>query len=222
MYNPEFRYLIAEDNGEPMIPFADGYVFAAIIVCGVSLLIVVGGIITAFTLTSLIVIPLRHLLEYLWELFWNSLTPGNQWLDIAIITTSIVPFIVLFRTIEGISDDLDRSFKKLKKEIAERNEKITGLELEIVKLKERIQETKIQETKIQETKIQETKIQETNKVVGDKVVYKNEVADDKVVYKNEVADDKVVYKNEVADDKEVDKQILATWFENCLPAKTMN
>ena len=201
MYNPEFRYLIAEDNGEPMIPFADGYVFAAIIVCGVSLLIVVGGIITAFTLTSLIVIPLRHLLEYLWELFWNSLTPGNQWLDIAIITTSIVPFIVLFRTIEGISDDLDRSFKKLKKEIAERNEKITGLELEIVKLKERIQETKIQETKIQET----------NKVVGDKVVYKNEVADDKVVYKNEVADD-----------KEVDKQILATWFENCLPAKTMN
>ena len=206
MYNPEFRYLIAEDNGEPMIPFADGYVFAAIIVCGVSLLIVVGGIITAFTLTSLIVIPLRHLLEYLWELFWNSLTPGNQWLDIAIITTSIVPFIVLFRTIEGISDDLDRSFKKLKKEIAERNEKITGLELEIVKLKERIQETKIQETKIQETKIQET-----NKVVGDKVVYKNEVADDKVVYKNEVADD-----------KEVDKQILATWFENCLPAKTMN
>ena len=206
MYNPEFRYLIAEDNGEPMIPFADGYVFAAIIVCGVSLLIVVGGIITAFTLTSLIVIPLRHLLEYLWELFWNSLTPGNQWLDIAIITTSIVPFIVLFRTIEGISDDLDRSFKKLKKEIAERNEKITGLELEIVKLKERLQETKIQETKIQETKIQET-----NKVVGDKVVYKNEVADDKVVYKNEVADD-----------KEVDKQILATWFENCLPAKTMN
>ena len=206
MYNPEFRYLIAEDNGELMIPFADGYVFAAIIVCGVSLLIVVGGIITAFTLTSLIVIPLRHLLEYLWELFWNSLTPGNQWLDIAIITTSIVPFIVLFRTIEGISDDLDRSFKKLKKEIAERNEKITGLELEIVKLKERIQETKIQETKIQETKIQET-----NKVVGDKVVYKNEVADDKVVYKNEVADD-----------KEVDKQILATWFENCLPAKTMN
>ena len=206
MYNPEFRYLIAEDNGELMIPFADGYVFAAIIVCGVSLLIVVGGIITAFTLTSLIVIPLRHLLEYLWELFWNSLTPGNQWLDISIITTSIVPFIVLFRTIEGISDDLDRSFKKLKKEIAERNEKITGLELEIVKLKERLQETKIQETKIQETKIQET-----NKVVGDKVVYKNEVADDKVVYKNEVADD-----------KEVDKQILATWFENCLPAKTMN
>ena len=140
MYHPEFRYLITEDNDnrEMMMPFINGYVFAAIIVSVLSLLIVVGGIFTAFTLTSLIVIPL---FKYLWTIFWNVLTPGNQWLEIVFIITSIVAFSGLIRTMEGVSNQLDMSFTKLKTEIAERNEKIAKLELEILKMKESLQST---------------------------------------------------------------------------------
>jgi len=190
MYNPEIRYLIDEDNDnrELLMPYLlDGYVFAAFTVCGVGL-IVVCGLIPLFKITSLILIQLSHLLEYLWTIFWNVLTPGNQLLDIAIMVTSIVAFSALIHTMEGVSDQLDKSFKKLKTDLAERNKKISELELEILKMKESLQET-------------------TKKSV--------EHEKDKVDPRAEDprTDDPM------ADDNEVDKQILETWFENCLVNK---
>ena len=189
MYHPEFRYLITEDNDnrELMMPFVDGYVFAAIIVSVLSLLIVVCGLIPLFKIISLILIQLSHLLEYLWTICWNQLTPGNQWIEIAFIITSIVAFSVLIRTMEGVSKQLDSSFTKLKTEIAERNEKIAKLELEIVRLKESIQATATK-----------------------KVVESEELTQRKDVFKAYTNPDAKAY------DTEVDKQILATWFENCV------
>ena len=189
MYNPEIRYLIAEDNDnrELMMPFVDGYVFAAIIVSVLSLLIVVCGLIPLFKITCLILIQISHLLEYLWTICWNQLTPGNQWIEIAFIITSIVAFSVLIRTMEGVSNQLDSSFTKLKTEIAERNEKIAKLELEIVRLKESIQATASKE-----------------------VVESEELTQRKDVFKAYTNPDAKAY------DTEVDKQILATWFENCV------
>ena len=88
---------------------------------------------------------------------------------------------------EGVSNQLDSSFTKLKTEIAERNEKIAKLELEIVRLKESIQATASKE-----------------------VVESEELTQRKDVFKAYTNPDAKAY------DTEVDKQILATWFENCV------
>jgi hypothetical protein len=66
---------------------------------------------------------------------WKSLTPGQQWLELASIATSIITFAFIANIANDFEKSMDAAFTKLKKEIAdktaiisEQDEKITKLE----------------------------------------------------------------------------------------------
>ena len=66
---------------------------------------------------------------------WKFLTPGQQWLELASIATSILAAVVLISAANDFEKSFDTAFAKLKKEIfdktaiiSEQEEKITKLE----------------------------------------------------------------------------------------------
>jgi hypothetical protein len=125
MFNPEFRYLLVQEerNGD-MMPFIDKHLFAAILVCGINCIILFGICRIAYELFSFTGI----FAKYLWIALWNSLTPGHQWLDLAVIITGIGSSAAMFITLTGMFDTLDNGFKKLEDELNKKVQRIRELE----------------------------------------------------------------------------------------------
>jgi hypothetical protein len=118
MFNPELRYFIAEENGE-VEPIIDPKLFEGIIDY-------IGIICTAIILT---------LSSYngVW-LLNGILTPGQEWLELILILTSIGLFIVCKLIANFILNDLNESFNKLKIQIEEKDDEIKRLEKTIEQL----------------------------------------------------------------------------------------
>jgi hypothetical protein len=125
MFNPEFRYLLVQEerNGD-MMPFIDKHLFAAIFVCGINFVILFGICHIAYELFSYTGV----FAKYLWIALWNSLTPGHQWLDLAVIITGIGSSVAMFTALTGIFDTLDNGFTRLKNELNKKDERIRELE----------------------------------------------------------------------------------------------
>jgi hypothetical protein len=128
MFNPEFRYLLVQEerNGN-MMPIIDKHIVAAICVCGMNALVVCGALMAAYKLF----LYTGDMSKYLWSALWNSLTPGNQWLDLAIIVTSIISGVVMVMSMKGIADVLDNGITKLKNELKKKDERIRELEAKL-------------------------------------------------------------------------------------------
>lgn len=94
-----------------------GLVSIAFIFCGFY------GIISALKIPAF--------LNMAWAIFWNSLTPGQQWLEIAFIISNIITFISLMVFLTALTDNLDKKIIQMKKVLREREEKIAELELKI-------------------------------------------------------------------------------------------
>lgn len=134
MFNPELRYLLVQEehNGE-MLPLIEREDFAALLVCGTNFLAVTIAIWIAYTVFGYAGITAK----YVWTAFWNSLTPGQQWLEIAaliVIALSIVCAVVMFLVFQCVSDVLDESFTKLKNENNTKDNIIRELEAKISSL----------------------------------------------------------------------------------------
>lgn len=66
---------------------------------------------------------------------WDNLTPGQKWLELTMILSSFLTFVVVAYAAMDMEKKIDESFKKLKKEIAvkdaiiaEKDDKIAKLE----------------------------------------------------------------------------------------------
>ncbi len=131
MFNPEFRYLLVQEerNGEIM-PIIDNHIIAAICVCGVNAVVACGALMAAYKLF----LYAGGMSKYLWTALWNSLTPGNQWLDLAIIVSSLICSVVMVMAMRGMADVLDSGFIKLKNEIKKKDERIRELEAKLEEL----------------------------------------------------------------------------------------
>ena len=121
MNNIEIRNLIVQNNEIVDNPIIDNNM----VMCGTyfSISCAAGW----FAFNSLVY--LKVVAKYVWKLLWNSLTPGNQWIELIIISVTIVSSILLFKLIEGMVDILDDGFVKLKNEIKKKDERIEELEL---------------------------------------------------------------------------------------------
>jgi|688.fasta_scaffold485223_1 hypothetical protein len=157
MFNPEFRYLLVqEEPNDEFMPIIDNHIIAAICVCGVNAVVACGALMAAYKLF----LYAGGMSKYLWTALWNSLTPGNQWLDLAIIISSLICSVVMVMAMRGMADVLDSGFIKLKNEIKKKDERIKELEAKL--------ETKV-ETKVEtnvETKVEtnvETKVETEEK-----------------------------------------------------------
>lgn len=136
MFNPEFRYLLfQEERNVAMMPIIYKYIMVTICVCGINAAVVCRALITSYKLFFNVISDIS---TYLCSTLWNCLTPGNEWFDLAIIILSSICSIVMVFTMKGMADILDNKFvklkteiKNLKTEIKKRNERIRELEVKV-------------------------------------------------------------------------------------------
>lgn len=131
MFNPELRYLLIQEerNGE-MLPLVPPHVISALFVCITNLVSVCSLVWLAFKAFNYAGIGIR----YVWTTLWNSLSPGNELLDLAIIILTLISGIVMIFALKGMGDVLDKGFTKLKNEINMKDEKIRELEAKMASL----------------------------------------------------------------------------------------
>jgi hypothetical protein len=131
MFNPEFRYILVQEqhNGE-MLPLVPPYVISALFVCITNLVSVCSVVWFVYKLFGYS----GSAAKYIWTALWNSLTPGNELLDLAIIISTIISGIVMIFALKGMGDVLDNGFTKLKDEINKKDERIRELEAKIASL----------------------------------------------------------------------------------------
>lgn len=133
-FNPEFRYLLNEDehNGE-IKPFIEPHVFAAIYVCVTNIFVVSIALVATYNLFDYVTIGVKHLCSYLWN---NMLTHRYKWIDILLIVNSLLTFLCGF-VLNCITDVMIEKYIKLKTELKKKEERIKELEsqLNINKLK---------------------------------------------------------------------------------------
>ena len=65
---------------------------------------------------------------------WVNLTPGQKWLELTMILSSLLTFVVVAYAAKDMEKMIDESFKKLKKEIADKNSIIAEKDDKISKL----------------------------------------------------------------------------------------
>jgi len=127
-----YLFVQEERNGD-MMPIIDNHVLSSIFVlveklCSISVIFWMASKVFGY---SIIVA------KYIWTTLWNSLTTGNQWLEIGTILTSICLSIVMCLGIQSIGEMLDRGFTKLKDEIKKKDEIIKELEEKVLYLDEK-------------------------------------------------------------------------------------
>lgn len=129
MYNPEIRYLFQEEEVEvneimPLIYpefIEEIYKYTSNILVGFATMV---GMIALYKQLSYTGIGTQYICSYI----WSMLSPGNEWLDLLLIITSIAAGIMIFIALNGITDILDKGFIKLKDEIKKKDQRIKELE----------------------------------------------------------------------------------------------
>lgn len=123
MFNPEFRYLINQEEQNNQMMDLD-YIFAGgMIVCVNMIGIVVIGSL-AYKILEYGVIFTKELVKSIWD----TITPANEWLEVILIVTSIASAAILFLSLKGIGDLLDNSLTKMKNLLMEKDTQIKKLE----------------------------------------------------------------------------------------------
>lgn len=128
--NPEFYLLFQQEPNGVIMPAIDNICLFVI-----HSLVGFGGVMALYKL----LFYAGGISKYFWTALWNSLTPGNQWLDLAIIGTTIICGVVMVLAIKGMAEVLESGFIKLKNEIKKKDERIRELEakLEDLELKKK-------------------------------------------------------------------------------------
>jgi len=119
MYNPEFRYLIARDNGE-MEPFinTDNLIFV------INACICIFISIVLFKTVSFLCFPVINEI-------WNLLALGNHWLELVAFVCLIFIGGMLHLIMGEIANKIEITIAKLKEKIKEKDCRIAKLELEL-------------------------------------------------------------------------------------------
>jgi hypothetical protein len=126
MFNPAFIFVFQEIenevlNNEMLIKnFLD-------FMCIVSVSIMACGI---YGIIMSLQIPAH--LNTIWSLFWNTLTPGNQWLEIAYVLSSFLVFISMLFFVDAVINDMiettNQRIKTMNKSLEEKEKLIAELE----------------------------------------------------------------------------------------------
>jgi archaellum component FlaC len=146
MFNPEFRYLIAQDNVHNNIhinELINADLFTALLGSNVFISIISVLAINILLINTLIggYKIVNHLLKLGIKGYMKILclfTPGDKWQELALIATIVILGAMMFLTMNEFSKKLDDSFTRLKTQIKEKDAYITELELELKSIKSNI------------------------------------------------------------------------------------
>ena len=78
-------------------------------------------------------INIYHTWSFFCSYFWNSLTPGQQWLEIGCLITSLAATASILWFLEEVSTTIDKKIEKMKKDLEQKDERISQLETMILK-----------------------------------------------------------------------------------------
>jgi hypothetical protein len=123
MYHPNLAYIVDPNN--ELIAAAEYEFLVVIFICTVNL-----AIIFAFTFMISTTIQLlgEVVLYTLWDSLWNSLTPGQEWLEILTIVTTIISGTMIIWTSNEVFNKLESSINKIKNDNAKQKQRIKELE----------------------------------------------------------------------------------------------
>ena len=130
MFIPDFAFIVEEnvDIEDMFETFFDMKLFVTIILL----------VIISFGLSILLYVSynlLYYFIKNIWIELWNSLTPGNEWMELTIIVTMLAIAMLMILGVKIIFKMMDKVLSKLMNEIKERDEKIQELEIKIIALK---------------------------------------------------------------------------------------
>lgn len=132
MFNPEFRYLLVqEENMGVIIPLIDPHIYAAIIVCSINAGFICIGL---WILWNVLKYPIS-LIGTAFTYFWKSLTPGFQWLEILYMITCLVIAAITVLAFNQMIKKIDTGINGLKQQLMEKEKKIQEMEKELELLK---------------------------------------------------------------------------------------
>jgi len=124
MFHPSLLYIIEEDNN---IVNQD-YEF---IVNNFLDLIKTFGIACMFVIGTIGLIKLPFILG---PLFWNSLTPGKEWLEIISMISTLATLVVLKIFLDDFSERLDKKMNKIQKQLEAKEKQLKAKEKNIYAL----------------------------------------------------------------------------------------
>jgi ABC-type multidrug transport system fused ATPase/permease subunit len=127
MFSPEFRVMFTQEANNEIMLFDNQYISLQIIMFVV-------GVLVMFSLGwlgYLLLLLVSQLTTYGWTLLWNSLTPGNELIELILIVTSLVAAGFMFSAMKGLSELIDNKFRKLKNENQIKDARIKALEAEL-------------------------------------------------------------------------------------------
>jgi hypothetical protein len=129
MFNPEFRFLIAQENGEALLmQLMDHELFTKIFNTVMNMFITFVVTVFACKTTISIFMLVLPVINYILTIVWNSLTPGNQLIELGIILLTFIMFITMSLAMNEMTNQLDISFTKLKEQSREKDIRIAELE----------------------------------------------------------------------------------------------
>jgi hypothetical protein len=127
MFSPEFRVMFTQEANNEIMLFDNQYISLQIIMFVV-------GVLVMFSLGwlgYLLLLLVSQLTTYGWTLLWNSLTPGNELIELILIVTSLVAAGFMFSAMKYLSELIDNKFRKLKNENQIKDARIKALEAEL-------------------------------------------------------------------------------------------
>ena len=68
--------------------------------------------------------------------FWSLLTPGQQWLEIGHFITSVAATAAILWFLEEVSTSIDTKIATMKKDLDQKDERISQLEIMVLKKEE--------------------------------------------------------------------------------------
>jgi flagellar biosynthesis protein FliP len=109
--------------------FETDYLLALVIISSTNAIALSIIAISCLLITSFIV----RIFSNLSVIIWNELTPGQQVIELSIIITGISVIISFFKASNELEKKINEAFEKLKKQNAEKDEKISILKSELEK-----------------------------------------------------------------------------------------
>lgn len=125
MYDSTFAYFIVQDREENLdLKITDEFGQLAFII-------------------TILIVPIT--LAFIWSGTYNIvgqyllslLTPGNEFLEIILILTSIVTGLLMIQTMNDVSTKLDTSFERVQYMLKEKDSQISKLEAQLEEIKQK-------------------------------------------------------------------------------------
>lgn len=128
MYNPEFRFLIAnQELGNINNILNDNLIYRFYDCINIFIFLEIILLLSAKPVFPFLIGTTYKSIEYIWSKFWESLTPGNKILETVLIVSNLIAFAIGIFVLHEFSEMINKTIIDLKIKNQEKDKIITEL-----------------------------------------------------------------------------------------------